>query len=580
MPVTAAPPDAPEETQTFRTAVRGIAAVNATMVLVGVASSLVLAVVVLTLGLSVGKSVVLVGLAATTAVPALYLSRRLHSPRVVGLGVIVFVGVVLVSGTLGTVTYDSSWDGRGYHQYAIHLIDTGFNPVRETQEPASNYNLALNHYPKAAWYVGASLTDLTKRLESAKALNFLLAFGAACLAFLALEARPWASLPDSLVLAGLITLNPVIVTQLFTHYVDGLGASVLTMLLSLSVLLWQEPRGPRLVDLFLVLVIGLNIKFTTTATVVFFLPFLLLSVWHRRASRGGLRRVAVTVVVGCLVGLVLVGYSPYVRNTLEQGNPLYPTFASAAHISADSILAPQIGGRFLERSRVSRLAVSLFSESQNDPGAPVRAFKPLYQASRAEFFRFTSPDVRIGGFGPWFGALLLLSLTGMAVFAGPWRFPVLGAAALLLVSCLFHDGGWWARYSPQPWLIPVLALAVPWSRDGRVGGAGALRRIVRGAVLTLALVNATGIVFQVVKEEVEVTLRMRSDLHALQELAGSGAEILFYPDWVAASYLLAEHGIPHVLVDNESDLPCPRRITGGSSYSTADCSRSEAGRRP
>lgn len=571
--------DTPRAASGRRAGIRSVATLNVTMVLVATASALGFAASALALGRTIGGGVVLFGLSTALLVPihALLQSHEARGP--VGIATASFAVVVLVAGLSATATHDTSWDGRDYQQYAIHRIATGFNPVRDTQMPLGDYrSLELNHYPKAAWYLGAAARNLTGHIEAAKALNILLAWGAACLAFLALEARPWGSLADSVLLAALVGMNPVVTSQLLTNYVDGLGASMLTMLFAVSALLLVDAGRRRFVELGLILIIGLNVKFTITATMAFLLPFLMLGVaLHHRWQTT--KKLIWTAVAGCLVGLVVVGYSPYVRNTLEYGNPLYPTLGSDAMVSAAEILGPQIEPGFMDRPRPARLALGLFGASMNDPDG-YAALKVPFLASRSEFLQFRQPDVRIGGFGPWFGATLLLALVGFVLWGHRRdRGIVAGAALLLLASALLHDGGWWARYAPHLWLIPACGLAVPWSRRRETGGGrSSVGPAVRMVVLSLALANAVGVAASAWSGTIRDTLETHAALEDVQRLVDAGQTVLVFPSFfVGTEYLLEERGIPYALVASEADLPCPRKLTGGTAYSSSSCSAESSG---
>jgi hypothetical protein len=550
------------------------------MMLVGVTAALVATVLALTLGRSVGVGSLVAGAISALMVPALLLVSSRQSPAVLGLGVSIWTLVVVASGVLATAVFDGSWDGRDYQQFAIHEIAEGFNPIRETAVPQDFYrNLELNHYPKAPWYLGATLAGATDRIETAKTLNFLLAWAAACLAFLALETRPWASLTDSVLLTGLVALNPVISAQLFTHYVDGLGASVVTMLLALSVLHWVAPRHRNLVCLGLVLLIGLNIKFTVTALLGVLLPVIMGALLWRHRNAGVRRRLAVVVTSATVVGLAVLGYSPYVRNAVEQGHPLYPTLGSNHDIGAANILATQISPEFLAKSRPERVLVSLFSRSQNDPTSPVAAFKAPYRVSRSEFRSFVSPDVRIGGFGPLFGAVTILALTGLTLGASRQRRMVGTLMVVLAAPVLLHDGGWWARFSPQLWLLPMLALAVPWGEEPPGRSASILLRGARTLALILLSTNALGVAYVSWSNALSTTNETKSRLAELRQLSASGRDILIYQSvFVALSYKLEESGIPFHLVGTEAELPCPQPLSGGTAFSPATCDPATAAR--
>ena len=113
-----------------------------------------------------------------------------------------------------------------------------------------------------------------------------------------------------------------------------------------------------------------------------------------------------------------------------------------------------------EANRVANLAASIFSRSRVWP--PESTLKTPWQVDRSEWRQFQEPDVRTGGFGPLFPAALVLSLAFLAIRlwrggAAPW----IATASILIIiaSVLPVYACWWARYAPQVWLIPLVALA-------------------------------------------------------------------------------------------------------------------------
>lgn len=80
---------------------------------------------------------------------------------------------------------------------------------------------------------------------------------------------------------------------------------------------------------------------------------------------------------------------------------------------------------------------------------------------KEEELKTISVDTRVGGFGPLFGGSVLLSLILLAAAfpADPKRtLAYAGLVLLILISALVNPEAWWARYAPQLWLLPVIAV--------------------------------------------------------------------------------------------------------------------------
>jgi len=180
-----------------------------------------------------------------------------------------------------------------------------------------------------------------------------------------------------------------------------------------------------------------------------------------------------------------------VTNFRFHGNPFYPVLgsdeaAASAMAGQFDIWAPP---EFMAMGRVEKLARSLLSESGGAESMP--RWKMPLTVARRELYIFFNTEPRYGGFGPLFGSVLLATLIVFLAAARSIDRRVLvsaGALTLLLVlSALLNREAWWARLSPQVWLLPVvlltaIAMAGPkWSR--RVGALLVLLLLANSALV-------------------------------------------------------------------------------------------------
>jgi hypothetical protein len=148
-----------------------------------------------------------------------------------------------------------------------------------------------------------------------------------------------------------------------------------------------------------------------------------------------------------------------VRNARERGHPLYPV-VGAPHYVDTSIMRPV---NLTELGRVTRFIVAAFSTTE--PVRPPRSTQlkfPLWIAP-VEWRGVYGADTESGGFGPLYGALLLLATATALTLVFP-RASSHAAAAVIVAACLMatmfvHTETWWARYVAQAWLIPMLFVA-------------------------------------------------------------------------------------------------------------------------
>ena len=475
----------------------------------------------------------------------LYFHRPLRMTLVVATLLAVLVAA---SAWISLQFYDVSFDGQAYHQEGIYQLAHGWDPlVAHRFTPSAPFqNVLLNHYPKGSWTIEASMYRLTGHIETGKFANLLLIFAAFSLALAAFAGSKRKPGAWPVAMAALAAANPVALCQIFTFYVDGQMASLLVCLAALCFL--SAVAGNAWVDLlwFEAAILIIQVKFTGLVYVaVLFAGYLALLVWQKRPWRKPFSRVVLALGLGTFV----FGANPYVFNTLENGHPFYPFYGRGEFpiFSLRTDTPPE----FLEANRVANLAASIFSRSHVWP--PESTLKFPWQVDRGEWRAFQEPDVRTGGFGPLYPAALILSLALLAIRwkrgdAAPW----LATAAILLViaSVLPVHACWWARYAPQVWLVPLVALAP-------LGGAGTkpIWHRLSWLVLLILLANVGRIALVNCRANLDATRDTSADLADLR--AHSPFKVAF-GNFRSKRIRLQEAGIPFIEV--EAKLKCDPQV--------------------
>ena len=361
----------------------------------------------------------------------------------------------------------------------------------------------MNRYAKAAWVVESGIYALTGRMEQAKGLNLALLVASGMLCFSALRFRGWPS-RTALIVASLLALNPVAVCQSASLYVDGQVASTMLAVVALVAAFLVRPSFWVGFALSLTTLYAVNLKFTAPLYLgVMALPLVVLAI--RPGGRPS-RQVILALSLGAVVGCVGPGWNPYVTNTLQDGHPLSPILGP----KAVDIISTQMPAEFLARSRAEQLVRGVLSTASNALDANPQLKVP-FTVTSTELKSFVDADLRIGGFGPWFGPAMLLALAlafGLArrVASSRWW---LGALAIVCGTVLLNPAPWWARYVPQLWWIPVAvgALAfrseLPWpKRAGTV-------------VLVLLAVNLALVGAPFLRGQIQRTRELRRELREL-----------------------------------------------------------------
>lgn len=402
----------------------------------------------------------------------------IRSTTVIGVALLILLWTIALgyAAALDSLGYD----GQTYQALAILQMREGWNPFHSLLTPNVPPLTWLNHYPKAPWIWAAGIEAMFGNYQAGKATNLVLAVAAGAAVFSAASAVARAPIWACLLFGALAAANPVAFVQMGEYYVDGQLGSLLTIMAA-GALIWIKRRSPLALLMACSAAFCLpNLKFTGLVYAALLASAVLALCLLRRRGRiaGALPLLA------CLLGTLGPGYSPYVTNLLS-GHHIFHPVMGAQKID---VLAAVIPVAFDGRSALAKLALSLTSETANacpkcDPARP----KLPFVVRMSEIRGATIPDARTGGFGPLFSAALLLSaiLLVISIKAGAFSATLGISLAVLIGLVIVNPAGWWARYAPHLWLVPLtVAIFLHKAELGAVG------RLVRIALLVVLVVNA------------------------------------------------------------------------------------------
>lgn len=411
-------------------------------------------------GLQLGAAPLPIAFAGVTAGLAWWARRRARSSWLwrwlasAGAVTIAAAGSIVLAGLVPDTTYDGQW----YHQEAVLRLVEGWNPVAgelaASELPDPDQRSRVEGYPAASWVAGASAATLTGRLDHAAWTTPALAVAGWWLAWAALIGGLGMGRLPAAAVSAVMAANPVVLVQLLNSQLDG---DLAACLLVLAVTPWLRAATPsRLVPAAAAAAVAMAVGVKLTGG-------LFAGVLAAGAVLLPLRRrpdvaVAVAVAAGLAVGVLLVGFHPYVTNLVRHGHPLYPVLGPDRRPILDP---PEIG-------RVEGLLVSAFSRSRHAAtsdeavSALLRrdGLKPSFVVGRDEVAAFAVPDVRIGGFGPLYGLALLAGLAAAVAAGRSGGLRLWGPTATILASVLLLPHPWFARLVPQLWLVPPVVAAV------------------------------------------------------------------------------------------------------------------------
>jgi len=492
-----------------------------------------------------------------------YLLLFLRSRRQSALALVILGAVIAVAMLIAGSLYDISSDGQTYHQEAIILLKDGWNPM--LGDPVRNrHELWINHYAKGSEVFGAVLYWLTGSIEVGKCFNLLLILASGVFAFVALRefGLAW---PSSLWLSCLLAFNPVSLYQVFSYYVDGALSSLLIIFMSALFLAIKRPWRSDYLVLFASLVLLCTLKFTGLVYAGF-LVFGAIAFLFLLGCQQLLTRLVPVAVAATIVGVVVVGFNPYVTNLMRQGHPFYPL----AGPSPVDIMTMNMPANFAGENRVSKFVLATFARSDSPMVPQVSHLKFPVSLSGSEIKIFKVPDPRVGAFGPFFAATLVLAFALTAV-ACRVRVPGMPVALLLMamLTCttLANPEGWWARYAPQFWLVPlVLGLWV--LRHGKT------QRLLRLNALLLALIslNSALVAAGYAYGQYVGNRDLRAQLERLRQQPTS-IHVNFH-EYLANRVRLEKAGVSYVEVTGKRD-PHAERLVNSNTEIHFDAAREE-----
>jgi len=443
------------------------------LIVVFCASLLAMATAALWIGTPVWRASTPLAVVLTMAV-AIVWARRISPNRSATVAAVLLAGsglTIVSSAAVGGAVLDTSFDGQWYHQEAIVRLVQGWNPIRLELSPADygddRSRRQLNGYPKASWLWGSAMVRSTGRIEHAKALSIPLMAAAVAAAFAGLFGLArlpwWLALGTAVVAAA----NPVTITQTLNTQLDGDLVSLLLIAVSCLVICGRTRCRHGPVVLALAIAVGVNLKLTAPAYFALLMAGGLL-VGAIVGPRQVLRPLVAVLALAFIIGMAVIGFHPYVTNTLRHGHPLYPVLGPEK-----SILIP-----VAESNRAVLLLRSVFSPSRQFPQAKnvdlefvETPLKVPFTVDPSEVRVFAMPDVRGGGWGPLFGGLCLLGMASLvAISLRGTRWLAMGLAITLpiLISVLIIPHPWFARFVPQGWWLPLVTVPLAWAAGGRL----------------------------------------------------------------------------------------------------------------
>lgn len=385
----------------------------------------------------------------------------------------IYLAIFLITVGASSQLYDTTYDGRAYHQEAIILLSEGYNPFyQQLDEDEELHAIWINHYPKAVEIVSAALYSFTGNIETGKAFNILFMISNILIGMGIFLRWGRLSYGFGLIFSLILSLNPVAICQSLTYYVDGQNWSLLLCAAYLILLYIFEKRLAWNMMLALVIVSLVNIKFTALIYLLVMMAAFYVIQLLTVSKKEFLKSMMITGI-SILVAVFFIGFNPYVTNTLIKGHPFYPIYGE----NKVDIITGNSPDEFKNKNRFEKFYLSFLGKTGNIMSwwsDEKIALKIPFTFDINEIKAMAGCDLRVAGFGPFFSGIFLVSAVlyllnklftsrktarekENGLFFGDtiWIDIVL---FFVVFSVVINPEFWWARYVPQLWVIPVLML--------------------------------------------------------------------------------------------------------------------------
>lgn len=391
------------------------------------------------------------------------------------ISIVVLIVSILASGHV----YDQSDDGNSYHKETVAALTTGWNPIyddykdfAEAHDLTDKHQLWAEHYPKTTWILASDIYKITGDIETGKFYNLLLIYIAFTIFSYILHLLLNKKILN-IIVGLLVAINPITMSQVFSYYVDGFLGLLLYLIILFMYLFIKKDDDWKIKSILTSLIILIvNVKFTGLAysglfCLGYFIYYIIFKIKNKEYDN--LKKNTIFFVIVAIVSIGLVGSNSYIKNTVTNGNPLYPLMGKDK-VDIITYLQPK---SFADKSPIEKNFYSIFSWSENigayNGGEP--RLKTPFEYSYNEI-KNIGYDTRIGGYGVLFSGIFIISLIVIIYMIGydiytknknAWFYVIPIIITILLM--FFLSDSWWARYAPQLYLFIIIAMILLASKD-------------------------------------------------------------------------------------------------------------------
>lgn len=481
---------------------------------------------------------------------------------------VIIFGIIIFSG----LSYDRTWDGSAYHRTAIGLLAEGWNPLKQTSVDFVNKMGLSEHftqgpllwsevYPKASWYISAAIYVVTGNIECGKAYTLIFAFVTICIFYQFFCDRGYKKI-KSAVLSLIAGINPMVLAQCQSFYIDGMTGCILMLLILESYSLVENAISQKnhnkeqLCLITSLIVFGCNLKFSTfgfcAITCIVCYLYLCFIYWNDKKK---VFLYTLYYAMCALFSVIYVGATPYLTNIIRYGDPFYG-FTGMMN-GAD--LELQFGIVGLGKS--GRALVSLMGKMSHGCYTTLQdVLKIPFTFYKDELDYYSYVDLRVSGSGIFFSGILITCLVVIIYYmikidkSKIIKSFIVANIGLIFFELLAFEGTYQIRYVSHIYIICVYALALCFNPKMKSKNKSSYFTI--GVVLcTITFLNAMPWI-QLIYERTKSGFTYRKELCILQEQSEMTPIHLAYyhKDFSGLQFDLKDSKIEnYVLIDREQE---------------------------
>ena len=377
--------------------------------------------------------------------------------------ILIILFIIYLTSLIGMQYYDFYWDGNTYHKNLIGLLADGLNPINNTKAG----DLWAIHYANAYEVIAGVFYSFFDNIEVGKCIDLILSIVLFYNIYETAFKMSKSKLKASLISIPLV-LSPLFLSQFSTYYLDDVvGITLYLSILSLFNMIYDQDFQMKdkyhLITFICSTLICINLKFQALFICGLFScllgGYIIINNLIKKDYKVVFKLIGYFVLVYAS-GVLLIGSSTYVKNTILNNNAFYPLLGNKS-VNLEDDNEP-VNFQVLDNRFEKWLYATFSKTSINYDNVKMKVPFFIHQN---ELKDLKYPDLRIAGFGVWFSGLLcvsfaigLLELIYLILKKSKWTIVLLLLVGGIVLPIPFLPIVRQARYYPQIYLLPFIVL--------------------------------------------------------------------------------------------------------------------------